>query len=1049
MTIRHDTNGVEAPRVPPAQSQAKMFTLDEMIKRRASELGEAPLLGCPETGAFDFKDHSAIAVDRYADAAVAKLQKLGLKAVDSTLENPPVIGILAQSGLHIIIQIIALNRLGYASFLISTRLASLAITQLLDLAGCNAILTTPNFHPVLKEVQQNRPLQLLPLLQHSDYYGYDAPRFVRDYNPDAESRKIAVIIHSSGSTGLPKPIYLTNRSCIGAFSAHMNMRGLITSPMFHSHGFYEVFRAIYSSKPFYFCNYSLPLTRESVIQMINTVKPEIFHCVPYVLKLLAETDEGIRALAAVKLVLYGGSGCPDDLGDRLVENGVYLVGNYGATETGRLMNSTRPKDDKAWNYLRPLPQVEEYMLMDEISPGLYECVALDGLPSKSTTNSDCPPGSFRTRDLFTPHPTRPKLWKYASRLDDRFTLINGEKVLPLPIEGRIRQEEIVKEAIVFGDGRSYPGVLIVKADRAADLSDDEFVEQIWPAVEDANSRAESFSRIPKELVVVLPDDVTYPRTDKGTFIRVPVYQQFSKEIDAAYASYEGEDDQKGTLVLEGTELETYLIHQLKEKCGAGLSSPEADFFASGVDSLQCIQMWSLIKRELDLGGRQGQLGQNVLYETGNVRLLARHLERLRSGENAEAEDQLQVMENLVTKYSSFKPHVAGSVPQPEKELVLLTGVTGALGAHVLAQLVARPEVGAVWAMVRAADDAAASERLYTSLKSRGLALTEEQKGKVLALSCDLSQPGLGLGTSRIKELSRGLTTIIHSAWAVNFNIPVQSFEDQHIKAVYNLIQLSLAVQTPKPARFFFCSSVSSAGASPRPGTVLESHVTSPSYAQQTGYARSKYVAEHITRNAMKSAGASARVLRIGQLVGDTKVGEWNTTEGIPLMIQTALTLGALPALNEEMTWLPVDLAAGTILDIAGLGANTPNDRSQDADLVYHVLNPTRFHWTRDMLPSMANAGLKFETLPTSQWMDKLRNSDRDPSKNPPIKLLDWFEGKYGPKAASSAETGGLEYLTVKSREDSETLRNVPNVTDVPFVKMMLARLRDRWEANKA
>jgi thioester reductase-like protein len=201
-------------------------------------------------------------------------------------------------------------------------------------------------------------------------------------------------------------------------------------------------------------------------------------------------------------------------------------------------------------------------------------------------------------------------------------------------------------------------------------------------------------------------------------------------------------------------------------------------------------------------------------------------------------------------------------------------------------------------MVRASNDAAASERLHKSLQGRGVTLTEEQKSKVVGLSCDLSRPDLGLDSSRVSELKENLTAIIHSAWAVNFNITVQSFEDQHIKAVHNLIQLSLEVKTPKPASFFFCSSVSSAGGSPRPGVVQESYVPSPSFAQKTGYARSKYVAEHITRNAAKNVGASARVLRIGQLAGDSKIGEWNATEGIPLMIQTAVTLGALPALDE-------------------------------------------------------------------------------------------------------------------------------------------------------
>ena len=49
---------------------------------------------------------------------------------------------------------------------------------------------------------------------------------------------------------------------------------------------------------------------------------------------------------------------------------------------------------------------------------------------------------------------------------------------------------------------------------------------------------------------------------------------------------------------------------------------------------------------------------------------------------------------------------------------------------------------------------------------------------------------------------------------------------------------------------------------------------------------------------MLNSRAPAQVLRIGQLIGDTKVGEWNATEGVPMMIQTAVTLGALPMLDE-------------------------------------------------------------------------------------------------------------------------------------------------------
>lgn len=70
---------------------------------------------------------------------------------------------------------------------------------------------------------------------------------------------------------------------------------------------------------------------------MGAAEPESFHGVPYALKLLAESDEGIQALAKCKLVLYGGSSCPDELGDKMVDAGVYLVGHYGATEMGQLM----------------------------------------------------------------------------------------------------------------------------------------------------------------------------------------------------------------------------------------------------------------------------------------------------------------------------------------------------------------------------------------------------------------------------------------------------------------------------------------------------------------------------------------------------------------------------------------------------------------------------------------------------------------------------------------------------------------------------------------
>lgn len=93
-----------------------------------------------------------------------------------------------------------------------------------------------------------------------------------------------------------------------------------------------------------------------------------------------------------------------------------------------------------------------------------------------------------------------------------------------------------------------------------------------------------------------------------------------------------------------------------------------------------------------------------------------------------------------------------------------------------------------------------------------------------------------------------------------------------------------------------------AGASARPGTVKEGCVGDVGCVQGTGYARSKYVGEEVVLEAARR-GADARVLRVGQLVGDTGVGAWNAGEGVPLMIRTAETLGVLPELDEVSFFL--------------------------------------------------------------------------------------------------------------------------------------------------
>lgn len=318
------------------------------------------------------------------------------------------------------------------------------------------------------------------------------------------------------------------------------------------------------------------------------------------------------------------------------------------------MTSERPPEDKAWNYVRPLPKVAPFVKMDLLEDGSYECVVLDGLPAKVSSNSDDPPNSFHTRDTFLKHPSIPNAWKYLGRLDDRITLVNGEKVLPVPIEHRIRQNRYVQDNLVYGVGRPLPGLLVVPSVECQKMTKAEILEQIWPDIAAANANAEAFSQISRDMVIVLDPGCSYPATDKGTMIRNRCYLEFNDQIEEKYRKLQegGSTAAASRRVFDNVqELEQFLLSLFRDELGFTEIDLDTDFYEAGVDSLQAIKARGVIQNQVDIGS--AQLGHNVIYDCANIRKLAAHLDAVRTGQESSAEDELSVMARLIDKYSTF------------------------------------------------------------------------------------------------------------------------------------------------------------------------------------------------------------------------------------------------------------------------------------------------------------------------------------------------------------------------------------------------------------
>jgi thioester reductase-like protein len=989
-------------------------TLDELLRQRARAAPDLPIAAFPTTAEPDsYQAHSAAELDAYATRAAHHYQGVFGHRTRNSAER--VVALLALSDLDYLVALFALARLGFTPLLLSTKLSPEAIGSLLEKTNCNDMVYSAEGQAKVDSVAALRPLKTAPLF--ADYKRGPLTEINLDLDPEFETNTSCNILHSSGSTGFPKPIRNIHKNYIHNASINFGLRGFITLPLFHNHGLASFLRALYAGKVLYFYNPTLPLSARQLTAVFKHLGPEleIFYGVPYALKVLAN-PEGLELLKRFKIVMFGGSACPDDLGDMLVEAGVNLVGHYGATEVGQLMTSFREPGDKEWNWLRPPPALLPYLRWTQQGDA-YELVVLDGWKSKVVSNQA--DGSYATRDLFVRHPTKTDRFKFVGRLDDWIALVNGEKLNPVQFEHTVQSNEHVAEAVVFGIGQVSAGLIIVPAKGHDALSEDEYLKLVQPSIDAANAHAEAYAKIDREHIRVLTSDAAddCPKTDKGTVIRAAFYKKFEVLIKSIYEDAERATDGHLQLDLEETAvwLKNVLVELLElQPAQAAQVSMDTDFFSLGLDSLGAYRMFSRIRRTLDLGAGAEDVAGNVCFEYPNITALASYLFALRSGGSYSKRSETEEMQLLIDRYGVFTTQTVKDAGPPR--VVLLTGVTGTLGAHVLNTLLQLPSPGPgpgpgiekIHCLNRGAD---AHARTIESLKIRGLDVPVDH-ARVESFSADLTRPDLGLDP----EALRRVNVVIHSAWSVNFNMGVSSFE-QHIQGERNLLDFCFKAN----ARFFFVSSVSAAV---RSGEVIkESHLARLTDAQQTGYARSKLVAERLCQHA-QHAGLDARVLRVGQIVGDTRHGQWNATEAIPLMIRSAISMGALPALDDTLTWLPTDVVARVMVEICQAS------KRQD---VYNIVNPRSFNWTRDLLPMLRDAGLKFEQVSPQEWLKRLASSNPDPAVNPTIKLLDFFRSKY-----ATPRTGPAVLFETKTTEGvSETLKNV-GPPDAALISKMVA-----------
>ncbi|GIZ41605.1 hypothetical protein CKM354_000490400 [Cercospora kikuchii] len=957
---------------------------------------------------------------------------------------------------------IGLIRAGYIVLLPSPRNSQEGQASLISTTKCKFLLHSEDFEARVAMITKAAPeLQVMQIPTFDELLrqaSASAPEALMPcpaaYTNKAEDR--VVILHTSGTTGYPKPIYHTNGSistfkAVAQVSAPPGRRAVFATlmetgtlmfavtPFFHTMGAATVWTSLFCRTSISYLPPNKPPTSKLIIKALDQIRPKVSIFPPSIIEELIDTPSGWDTLCQLEYVAVGGGPLAHGVGER-VNQGTRLVSCLGSTEAG-LMASLFPEDKEDWQYFEFM--AGSGVAMEPEEDDLYEMTIrpTDDCRYQSVFHIFPSISKWRTKDLFEEHPNKKGLWRYKGRKDDVLVLSNGEKFNPVDFEKNLESHSLIKGALVIGQARFQTGLLIepdwdALGHQDRDLS--ELVEELWPFIEQANKAAPAHGRVWKSKVAIAKRDKHFKRAPKGSIMRRQTTDLYSAEIEALYSN-EGTFDELGALRIDRdagiVPAMEYLRKAFKAK-GFEIpddASPDADIFSYGIDSLQVMALSSILSH-----GIGKPVSPRVIYSHPSIRSLAEYLTEIEDDKSARVSRE-EVMEAMIKKYTHDLPsRSTKGTPALSEHTVLLTGSTGSLGGHVLEELISSPSVAHVYALNRSTD---AETRQAKQFKSRGLSI--DGLRKVSFLTADFGREHFGLDLKVYDAMLQSVDICILNAWAVDFNKTLATYEAVHIAGTRRAVDF--CVQSKHNAQIVFISSIASVGnwfhnhaekSIAEHMAIPEEMPKSHSVSLPQGYGESKHVASMILAHAAKKAGIAATIVRAGQLSGSVvSTAEWNRHEWLPSIIITSKALALIPeslGVQDTVDWVPMDLAARAVVEIALARAHDPAGLD-----ITHISNPRTVSW-KTLIPAVREAleretGREMAVVPFRDWLEALRASPVTPAeieKKPGLKLLEFYE------EMASAGIQQPSMATTHTQELSRTMRDMAAIDGVLMTKWL-------------
>ncbi len=828
--------------------------------------------------------------------------------------------------------------------------------------NCRFVITTEAIKAERKSLFEDKPYEVLTVEELL------ADETVSKENPELEisPSNIAYCLYTSGSTGNPKGVLIEHGTLCNF--VHSNPKNIEVENYTKNGKVSLAFAAITFDVSV--MEEFIPLTNGMTICMANdeeihnptalaelllTNHVDIMKCTPSFMMSIVDIPQMKDALSRIKAFDIGAEAFPPVLYDKMraVNPAADIINSYGPTECTVSCTSKLLTESGNVNIGGPLANMKLYVVNETnhslpvgISGELIICGAGVGrgymnLPDKTRE------AFFTYKGMRAYHSGDLVKWNdegeivFLGRIDNQVKL-RGLRIELDEVENAIGSFAGIRSCKVVVKKNGNDEYLAAYYTASTEIDKEKLTEHI--------SSKLAHYMVPGALMQL--DEMPLTNHGKIDKKRLP---------EIAYTAEQRE------YVAPETPVEKELCEKYQEILSIENVGVTNSFFEIGGTSL------SATKVVMFCNSRGYNIVYKDIFSNPSPRMLARLIEskssekaEVPSGRSKAADFDFGTIEDTIS-CNVFKPDM--KIRTKKVKNILLTGVTGFLGIHMLKELIGG-EYGKIYCLMRKGRYAVCEKRLTVLyIYYFNEEPSQEEWNHIECINADITDENLS-------DILSGLEfdVIINCAACVKHFVNDDLLDRTNVQGVKNLIRLALH----KGSELIQISTTSVAGeGNADTVTVSKQMKENELYFGQileNDYIRTKFLAECAVLSAVKNDGLKAKIIRLGNLMSRMSDGEFQinfVTNGFMRSLRGYKILGKFPlgAMHSPAEFSPIDSTAKSIVTLM---------QCDEPYTVFHAFNSHRIYMA-DVIYAMKDFGFGIDVVSDEEFAAALKDAEKDES----------------------------------------------------------------------